>query len=196
MNKQTIQYNVKIKELLIFIFAALIFTACSNEETVTNVEDILISTFYNNAISDTTGHINVADSAVVDGVVKLSLDIGNGSNKIMPGDSVNFYYIGAILNSTSVTNYINVTNVFTTNIDSIAIKCGLAGMTGKGVEKGIAGKNHYIKGLDMGLTMMNEYENALIIFPSQLAYGDSPVGAVPANSPLIFQIIVIKIKKN
>ncbi|MDR2064606.1 MAG: FKBP-type peptidyl-prolyl cis-trans isomerase [Prevotellaceae bacterium] len=182
--------------MLIFIFAALILSACSSEETVVNTEDRLISTFYNNAISDTTGHITVADSAIVDGVVKLSLDTGNSSNKITPGDSVNFYYIGAILNSTSVNNYINTTNVFTTNIDSIAIKCGLAGMTGKGVEKGIAGKNNYIKGLDMGLTMMNEYENALIFFPSQLAYGNSSVGAVPANSPLIFQIIITKIKKN
>lgn len=182
--------------MLIFIFAALIFAACSNEETVVNTEDRLISTFYNNAISDTTGHINITDSAIVNGVVKLSFNIGNSNNKIEQGDSVNFYYIGAILNSTDISNYMNSANVFTTNIDSIAVKYSLAGMTGKDVEKGIAGKNYYIKGLDTGLTMMNEHENALILFPSQLAYGSNTVGAVPANSPLIFKIIITKIKKN
>ncbi|MDR2127184.1 MAG: FKBP-type peptidyl-prolyl cis-trans isomerase [Prevotellaceae bacterium] len=190
------QYSIKIITLQAFIFAMVMFAACSNEETVVNVEDRLISTFYNNAISDTTGYINVADSTITDGVIKLSLNIGNINNKTEPGDSVYFYYTGAVLNSTNVNNYLNTANVFTTNIDSIAIKCGLDGMTGKGVEKGIAGKNHYIKGLDTGLTMMNEYENALIIFPSHLAYGGNPVGAVPANSPLIFQIIITKIKKN
>ncbi|MDR0754388.1 MAG: FKBP-type peptidyl-prolyl cis-trans isomerase [Prevotellaceae bacterium] len=190
------KYPVKIKKILIFTFTTLIFAACSNEETVVNTEDRLISTFYNNAISDTTGHINVVDSIIVDGVVKLSLALGNSNNKIEAGDSVNFYYIGAILNSTNVSNYMNTANIFTTNIDSVAVKCGLAGMTGKDVEKGIAGRNHYIKGLDMGLTMMNEYENALIFFPSQLAYGGNQVGAVPANSPLIFQIIITGIKKN
>ncbi|MDR2652507.1 MAG: FKBP-type peptidyl-prolyl cis-trans isomerase [Prevotellaceae bacterium] len=182
--------------MLIFIVSVLTFASCSNEETVVNTEDRLLSTFYNNAISDTTGQINVVDSAIVDGVIKLSLYLGDSNNKIEQGDSVNFYYIGAVLNSTNVSNYINTSNVFTTNIDSIAVKCGLAGMIGNGVEKSIAGRNHYIKGLDIGLTMMNEYENALILFPSQLAYGDMSVGTVPANSPLIFQIIITKIKKN
>ncbi|MDR1553732.1 MAG: FKBP-type peptidyl-prolyl cis-trans isomerase [Prevotellaceae bacterium] len=190
------KYYVKTKNMLVFIASVLMFAACSNEETVVNTEDRLLSTFYSNAISDTTGQINVVDSAIVNGVIKLSLNTGNSNNKIEQGDSVNFYYIGAVLNSTDISNFINTTNVFTTNIDSIAVKCGLAGMIGKGVEKGIAGKNHYIKGLDTGLTMMNEYENALILFPSQLAYGGNPVGAVPANSPLIFQIIITKIKKN
>ncbi|MDR0421101.1 MAG: FKBP-type peptidyl-prolyl cis-trans isomerase [Prevotellaceae bacterium] len=187
---------VKIEKLLIFIFAVMVFAACSNEEIVVNTEERLISTFYNNAISDTTGRLNVVDSAMTDGVIKLALDIGNANNKIEQGDSVNFYYIGAVLNSTNISNFLNISNVFTTNIDSIAVKCGLAGMTGKGIEKGIAGRNHYIKGLDIGLTMMNEYENALIFFPSQLAYGGNTVGMVPGNSPLIFQIIITKIKKN
>lgn len=189
-------HSVKIERLPAFIFAVLMFVACSNDETVLNTEDRLISTFYNNAISDTTGQLNVVDSAMTDGVVKLSLYAGNAGNKIEQGDSVQFYYIGAVLNSTGVNNYFNTSNIFTTNIDSVALKCGLAGMTGKGIEKGVAGRNHYIKGLDIGLTMMNEHENALIFFPSRLAYGDNATGTVPANSPLIFQIIIAGIKKN
>ncbi|MDR1347781.1 MAG: FKBP-type peptidyl-prolyl cis-trans isomerase [Prevotellaceae bacterium] len=189
-------HSFKIDRLPTFIFAALMFVACSNEETVLNTEDRLISTFYNNAISDTTGQLNVVDSAMTDGVIKLSLYAGNANNKIERGDSVYFYYIGAILNSPGINNYFNTANIFTTNIDSVALKCGLAGMTGKGIEKGVAGRNHYIKGLDIGLTMMYEHENALIFFPSQLAYGNNTTGAVPTNSPLIFQIIISEIKKN
>ncbi|MDR1983300.1 MAG: FKBP-type peptidyl-prolyl cis-trans isomerase [Prevotellaceae bacterium] len=190
-------YCNKAKKMLMFSLAIFMFAACSNEEgTVVNSEEKLISTFYINAISDETGLLNIVDSAIVDGVVKLSFDVGNSNNKIEKGDSVNFYYIGAVLNSTNINNYLNTSNVFVTNIDSIAVKCGLAGMIGRGIEKGIAGQNHYIKGLDTGLTLLNEYENALIFFPSQLAYGGNRIGAVPANSPLIFQIIITKIKKN
>ncbi|MDR3226760.1 MAG: FKBP-type peptidyl-prolyl cis-trans isomerase [Prevotellaceae bacterium] len=179
----------------ILIFATL-FYACSDEQTVINTEDKTISTFYLNAISDTTGRMNIVDSVILDGVIKLSFDVGNTNNKIEKGDSVNFYYVGAILNSTNINSYMNEGNVFVTNVDSIAQQCGLEGMIGRGEEKGVAGKNNYIKGLDIGLTMMNEYENALIFFPSRLAYGDNRIGAVPAGSPLIFQIIVTKIKKN
>jgi len=42
---------------------------------------------------------------------------------------------------------------------------------------------------------MSEYENALLVFPSKLAYGNNSIGAIPANSPLIFRIIITKIKK-
>ncbi|MDR3286140.1 MAG: FKBP-type peptidyl-prolyl cis-trans isomerase [Prevotellaceae bacterium] len=182
-----------LSKILVF---AVLFYACSDEQIVVNTEEKTISTFYINAISDTTGKMNIVDSAILDGVIKLSFDVGNINNKIEQGDSVNFYYIGAILNNTTITNYINTDNVFVTNIDSIAQKCGIEGMIGRGEEKSIAGKNNYIKGLDIGLTMMNEYENALIFFPSRLAYGDNRIGAVPAGSPLIFQIIVTKIKKN
>jgi hypothetical protein len=186
---------VCIKIMLTFFIGALIFSSCSDEEIAVNNEERIISTFYYNAISDTTGTLNVIDSAIVDGVIKLTLAAGD-NNKIERGDSVHFYYIGAILNSTGVKNFLNPSNVFMTNIDSIATQCKLDGMVGIGEERGIAGKNHYIKGLDIGLTMMNEYENALVFFPSQLAYGNNSVGAVPAGSPLIFQIIITKIKKN
>jgi len=182
--------------ILMFFVRILTFSSCSDEEIVGNKEEQLISTFYNNAISDDTGQIVVIDSAIVDGIIKLSLAAGN-SNKIEKGDSVHFYYIGRILNSASVNNFFtNTSNVFATNIDSVAIKCGFDGMVGVGEERGVAGKNYYIKGLDIGLTMMNEYEYALLFFPSQLAYGDNAIGTVPANSPLIFEIIITKIKKN
>jgi hypothetical protein len=183
------------KTLMLFLSAMILFTACSDEETVTNTEDRMILTFYKNAISDTTGTMNIVDSAIVDGVIKLSFDTGNG-NVIDAGDSVYFYYIGAALNSTSISNYINTDNVFVTNIDAVAVQCQLQGMVGRGVEKGIAGKNHYIKGLDIGLTMMNDEEDALIFFPSQLAYGGKQIGNAPANSPVIFRILIVKIKKN
>lgn len=184
---------VCIKIMLMFFIGTMIFSSCSDEKISVNSEEQIISTFYRNAISDTT--LNVIDSAIVDGVIKLTRAAGN-SNKVEKGDTVYFYYIGAILNSPNVSNYMNTSNVFVTNIDTVAIQCKLDGMVGLGEERGIAGKNHYIKGLDIGLTMMNEYENALIFFPSKMAYGNNSVGTIPAGSPLIFQIIITKIKKN
>ena len=184
---------VCIKIILMVFIGTVIFLSCSNEDAAVNNEEQVISTFYRNAISDAT--LNVIDSVIVNGVIKLSLAAGN-SNKIEKGDSVRFYYIGGILNSSNTINLLNSSNVFATNIDSVAIDYKLYGMVGTGEERGIAGKNHYIKGLDIGLTMMNEYEIALLCFPSQLAYGNNFICTVPAATPLIFLIIITKIKKN
>lgn len=177
------------------MIGSFVFSACSNEQITANNEEQLIATFYHNTIADTTGKINVIDSVISDGIIKLSITAGNDSS-IEQGDSVYFYYIGRVLNSSNISEIWDTTNVFATNIDSVAIKCGLAGMIGQSEEQGIAGKNHYIKGLDIGLTMMNEQEEAFLLFPSKLAYGNNLVGTIPANSPLIFQIKITKIKKN
>lgn len=176
--------------ILIITLIATIFTACTNDDETVNREDAILSSFWSNQLRGDTATQYIVDSVVVDEVYKLSYDLGNQSNKIEAGDSVFFYFVGGTLSAAGMNQLV------TTNIDSIAAEYGLTGMIGRGIERGIAGKNHYIKGLDQGLTMMNDGEHSIVFFPSSKAYGDNRLGVVPTNTPLIFEIIIIGIKKN
>jgi len=57
------------------------------------------------------------------------------------------------------------------------------------------GVGQVIKGWDEGISLMKEGGKARLIIPSNLAYGSQAVGGViPANSNLIFDVELIKIK--
>ena len=43
--------------------------------------------------------------------------------------------------------------------------------------------------------MMHAGEKATVIFPSRLGYGTQASGGIPANSPLIFELDLVQIKK-
>ncbi len=58
------------------------------------------------------------------------------------------------------------------------------------------GSGSVIAGWDEGIALMKVGEKAKLIIPSELAYGDKAVGGViPANSPLIFDVELVEIKK-
>ena len=52
-----------------------------------------------------------------------------------------------------------------------------------------------IQGFAFGASMMYPGEKATVIFPSQLGYGSQANGAIPANSPLVFEIEVLQVTK-
>jgi peptidylprolyl isomerase len=57
------------------------------------------------------------------------------------------------------------------------------------------GAGHVIEGWDEGLLLLKEGTKAQFVIPSNLAYGDQEVGGViPANSILIFDLELMKIK--
>jgi FKBP-type peptidyl-prolyl cis-trans isomerase FklB len=43
--------------------------------------------------------------------------------------------------------------------------------------------------------MMHAGEKATVIFPSSLGYGTQSSGGIPPNSPLIFELDLVQIKK-
>jgi len=56
------------------------------------------------------------------------------------------------------------------------------------------GKGRVIKGWDEGVALLNEGDKATFIIPAELAYGSRATGNIPANSTLIFDIELLKVK--
>ena len=54
------------------------------------------------------------------------------------------------------------------------------------------GKNQVIDGLDKGILHFHYGDKGTIIIPSNLAYGDRLVGAIPANSVLLFDVEILE----
>lgn len=61
--------------------------------------------------------------------------------------------------------------------------------------KGIEFKlDEVVKGFQEGICQMKEGGKAIVVMPSDLAYGDSGVGPIPGGSTLVFEIELIKVK--
>ena len=50
------------------------------------------------------------------------------------------------------------------------------------------GAQQVIRGWDLGVASMKQGEKCLLLCPPEYAYGASPVGSIPPNSTLIFEI--------
>ncbi len=57
------------------------------------------------------------------------------------------------------------------------------------------GKGQVIKGWDEGLSYLQAGDEAIFIIPPDLAYGERPVGPIPANSTLKFEIKLIDVQE-
>jgi FKBP-type peptidyl-prolyl cis-trans isomerase len=56
----------------------------------------------------------------------------------------------------------------------------------------VLGIGQVVKGFDEGIAKMKVGEKATIIFPSNLGYGNQKQGPIPKNSPLVFDIEVLR----
>ena len=59
----------------------------------------------------------------------------------------------------------------------------------------ILGAGKVIPGWEQGIATLRQGEKAILIIPSYLAYGDKKAGSIPANTPLVFNIEVVKAGK-
>lgn len=57
------------------------------------------------------------------------------------------------------------------------------------------GRGNFLTGFEFGISKMKAGEKATIIFPSTMGYGSQPRDRIPVNSPLIFEIELIQVKK-
>jgi len=99
------------------------------------------------------------------------------------GDSISFSYIGYIFSGGSSKI------IFDTNIDTF----NFVPINNNG--EGLMTSGKYIQGLENGLLGMKVGEKSQIIFPSSLGYGNNAVGLVPPLSALLFDVEMIKVKK-
>jgi len=57
------------------------------------------------------------------------------------------------------------------------------------------GKGYVIKGWDEGIGKLRVGSKAMLRIPPQIGYGNRPVGSIPANSTLYFEVELIKIEE-
>lgn len=107
-------------------------------------------------------------------------------NNLLRGDTVTVNYIGKDLNK----------KVFDTSIEQIARDNGIFNTTRRYQPLRYAvGYGFTITGFEFAISMMHPGEKATVIFPSRLGYGTQASGSIPANSPLIFELDLVQVKK-
>lgn len=97
--------------------------------------------------------------------------IGSGP-AVKKGDSVEINYVGTLANGTKFDASADHGGPFTTQI----------------------GVGQVIKGWDEGIIGMKVGGKRKLVIPPSLGYGNQAVGSIPANSTLIFQVQLVKIK--
>jgi FKBP-type peptidyl-prolyl cis-trans isomerase len=106
----------------------------------------------------------------LNGVYRAVMETGTGEGAAA-GDSVVFDYEAYVFSS------------------------GKGAMYDWGSERSTLGSGSYMAGLETGLTGMLTGEHAQIIFASDKGYGNMPVGVLPSNTPLIFEIWMTRVVK-
>jgi FKBP-type peptidyl-prolyl cis-trans isomerase FklB len=107
-------------------------------------------------------------------------------NNLLRGDTVTVNYVGKTLNK----------KIFDTSIEQIARDNGIfsAGRKYQPLRYAV-GYGFTITGFEFAISMMHPGEKATVIFPSRLGYGTQASGGIPANSPLIFELDLVQVKK-
>lgn len=107
-------------------------------------------------------------------------------NNLLRGDTVSVNYVGKTLDK----------KIFDTSIEQVARDNGIFNSTRKYQPLRYAiGYGFTITGFEFALSMMHAGEKATVIFPSRLGYGSQASGGIPANSPLIFELELVQVKK-
>lgn len=170
------------------LLAALIATvSCAKDREAESIaaQEQIIDTYW--ATVDST----LYEKTVADDVYRIVTVKGDEAQKVAAGDSIFFYYKGAILSRSGL----ETANIFSTNIAAVAEELGLTSAEGLEIHKSVAGVGSFISGLEKGLLRMYKGETALIMFTSKHGYGGKAMSIIPKFSPIIFEIQLVDVKK-
>jgi FKBP-type peptidyl-prolyl cis-trans isomerase len=107
-------------------------------------------------------------------------------NNLLRGDTVSVNYTGKTLDK----------KIFDSSIEQVARDNGIfsAGRKYQPLRYAV-GYGFTITGFEFAISMMHPGEKATVIFPSRLGYGSQASGGIPSNSPLIFELDLVQVKK-
>ncbi|HSF52658.1 MAG TPA: FKBP-type peptidyl-prolyl cis-trans isomerase [Algoriphagus sp.] len=178
----------------LFAFAALLlgtasFVSCIDpdqtqevifQENKDAIEKYLLENPFDDAVKE-YGLVN--DAFYIFWETSVSPEI---NTEMLRGDTVTVNYTGRLLSD----------EVFDSSIEQVA-KDNEIYQTGREYKpltfpNGLGG---FLTGFEFGISKMKPGEKATVIFPSGMGYGSNPREGIPANSPLIFEIELIKVKK-
>lgn len=107
-------------------------------------------------------------------------------NALLRGDTVRVNYTGKLLTN----------RIFDTSIEQVARDNGIfASNRNYQPLRYPIGLGLTITGFEFAISMMHPGEKATVVFPSRLGYGSQPNRDIPANSPLIFELELLEVKK-
>ncbi|NVJ86648.1 MAG: FKBP-type peptidyl-prolyl cis-trans isomerase [Algoriphagus sp.] len=113
-------------------------------------------------------------------------ELSNSGQLPAPGDTVRVNYTGKLLSErvfdTSIESVARANNIFSENRNYIPIRF-------------ILGRGQLIEGFEAAIAIMEAGDKATVIMPSLYGYGNATQANIPANSPLIFELHLIDIKK-
>jgi FKBP-type peptidyl-prolyl cis-trans isomerase len=113
---------------------------------------------------------------------------GDTAVTVSTGDSVYFYYGGTFVTDTLKYFDTNDITLADAKLDTESAKFEPLGV--------IVGNNGLLPGLNTGLNMVHLHDRGEIIFNSDFGFQGKGNGIIPAFSPLIFKVYIIRIKKN
>ncbi len=178
--------------ILLTVVALFLFGACNNTKNdkstngdktseATKTEVVENNQSEQNAETEAVGNAdiqkyleenNISVEPTESGLYYVVIEEGKGE-QAKAGNMVKVHYTGTLLNGTK----------FDSSVDR-----------GQPFEFKL-GAGQVIKGWDEGIALMKVGEKGKLIIPSELAYGDRAMGdAIPANSPLVFEVELIEVK--
>ncbi len=178
------------KYFIIILFIA-IFASCNSEKESVETQQIIDIEEYLSTQEIVYENINGVYRSFR--TVALESDSGGDTSTevltLEPGDSIYIKYVAYIFNSAPAA-------IFDTNVESIALQLGFTA-----ADKSFApleieyGVTPLIRGLEYGLSGLEEGDMISLFMPFNLAYGEKEIGVLPAESAINFEIDVIRIKK-
>ena len=113
---------------------------------------------------------NITVSPQASGLYYIETKEGKGKNAA-PGKTVHVHYTGRLLDGT----------VFDSSIGREPFSFQL-------------GSGQVIKGWDEGIALMKKGGKAMLLIPSNLAYGERNAGNIPPYSPLLFEVELVDVE--
>jgi len=108
---------------------------------------------------------------LADGLVVTDEVIGTGA-EAKSGNTISVNYVGTLQNGTVFDASANHGGPLSFNL----------------------GEGRVIRGWEEGLVGMKEGGKRRLVIPAALAYGDQAMGAIPANSTLVFEVEMVKVQ--
>ena len=165
---------------ILLTLVSMLSTSCVKEklEDIYNKQEDRIDTYIQ-------GKSDALDIVYNGGSSRVVTVEGDGE-ALAEGGTVSFYYAGYVFSGSK-----SSTNMFTTNHRQTAEKAGWNLTDAEyGLKYITLGKDELLNGLKNGLVGVKAGETCEILFSGKYGFGKKPIGTIPANSALLFEIWV------
>lgn len=170
--------------LVVLLTTALLSAMCTKQEfdNLMGQKDSEIERF--------TQSYEPEDVSYNNGVWRVNLEGGGGSEIIEKGDSIYFNYVAHLFTGRAGT-------VFDTNIYEKGEEANLD-LEGEYYYplKSVVGKGKLIEGLERGLIGLSEGSHSLLIFTAKYGFGSVETSIIPKNSSLLYEVWILRVIKN